>query len=86
MSENGKHGPIIRRRLDIGAVETRRLEKGLTVEKLCAKAKVDPGAYRNLLRHEGEHSRDAVLMKVLGVLDLAPSKVLTFETAERVAS
>lgn len=69
---------MIRRRVDVGALETARLEKGLSVIGLCAKARVDPSAYRNLLRHSGERSRDAVLLRVIRELGLRIRDVVAF--------
>jgi hypothetical protein len=78
MDENGKRGPVIQRRVDVSVIETTRLEKGLSRLDVCAKAKIDPAAYRNLIRYEGGRSRDSVLMGVTQALGLRIRDVVTF--------
>jgi hypothetical protein len=77
MDQNGKRGPVIERRVDVSAIETTRLEKGLSKLDLCAKAKIDPAAYRNLMRYEGARSRDSVIVGVTQALGLPIRDVVT---------
>ena len=56
MTENGRR-PIIPRRVDVGAIELARLERGLSLDQLCRKAGVDTSSYRNLIKNRGERSR-----------------------------
>jgi hypothetical protein len=69
--------PVIDRRVDVAAVETARLEKGLSKLDLCAKARIDPGALRNLMRHEGQRSGDSVIVGVTQALGLRIKDVVT---------
>lgn len=62
--------PVIDRRVDVEAIEMARLEKDLTVSKLCGIAGVDPCAFRNLLRCEGRKSRESVILAVTRALGL----------------
>ena len=78
MDQNGKRTPVVERRVDVSMIETARLEQGLAVLDLCIKAKVDPSAYRNLLRSEGGRSRDSVIVRVTQTLGLRIKDVVTF--------
>lgn len=86
MEQSVKRAPVIQRRVDVSAIETARLERGLTVLKLCASAKIDPMAYRNLLRYEGQRSRDGVIIGVTRALDLRIKDVVTFTPQGREAA
>jgi hypothetical protein len=86
MDPKGKRLPVIVRRVNVGAIETARLEKGLTVLKMCAVAKIDPMAYRNLLRHEGQRSRDSVIIGVIRALGLEIRDVVTITPMREVAA
>lgn len=68
---------MVCRRVDVAAIETRRLEKGLSKPRLCAEAKIDPAAYRNLLRYQGRRSRDGVIIGVARALGLAIKDIVT---------
>ena len=68
---------MIIRRVDVSAMETTRLEKGMSKADLCAKAKIDPAAYRHLLQYEGERSRDPVIVGVTQALGLRIRDVVT---------
>ena len=77
MGECARRVPVIERRVDVAAIETRRLEKGMSRLKLCVEAKIDPAAYLNLLRFEGRRSRDGVIIGVSRALGLAIKDVVT---------
>ncbi len=72
-----KRMPVVCRRVDVAAIETRRLERGISRLRLCIEARIDPAAYTNLLRFEGQRSRDAVIIGVLRTLGLAIKDVVT---------
>ncbi len=86
MDPNGKRGPVIRRRVNVSVLETARMEKGLSSAQLCAKAKVDQSAYRNLLRYEGERSRDSVIVGVAHALGLSIKEIVTITPVRREAT
>jgi hypothetical protein len=85
VDQNARRGPVIVRRVDVAAIETARMEKGLTRPQLCLAAKIDPCAYRSLLRHQGVRSRDTVILAVLRALGLKIKDIVSFTPCEEPA-
>ena len=78
--------PVIDRCVDVAAIEMARLEKDLTVSKLCGVAGVDPCAYRNLIRYEGRRSRESVIVAVTRALGLHLREVVKIKPIRREAA
>ncbi len=85
MADDRKGSFIIRRRADIAALETARLKTGMSIIALCAKARIDPSAYRHLLRYRGERSRDRVILRISRALGLSIEQWISFPPSEGAA-